>query len=335
MKPMISIIVPVYNADKYLAKCLDSLASQTYRNIEVLLIDDGSNDKSAEICKAYAEHDLRFKYFYQDNQGVSSARNYGLDLAKGEYVGFCDSDDWVEPDLYEFLFDMITENDADISICSVYSDSDLRIDKPHLNEVKARYTSEEAIIEMHKGTNFAGHLWNKLFRRAVIDGLRLDKNIHIFEDMLFTWMAFHNSSLIVFHNAKKYHYMQYFTSCSHSYRETFWSIQDACLRMYDMMKQYYPENLDYAKRTILSGNLLLARIISEAKKLKKEKYNKILEEIKEYSTEKAIEVLKKDTQKELRIFTRSRVLYNLYIMKYIIKKIPFVRRTYLMLFGKR
>ena len=103
-KPLISIIIPVYNAEKYLKKCLDSVINQTYKNLEIILVDDGSTDKSPEICDKYAEKDSRIIVLHKENGGVSSSRNAGLDIFKGEYLSFVDSDDYVEPDYIEYLY---------------------------------------------------------------------------------------------------------------------------------------------------------------------------------------------------------------------------------------
>ncbi len=102
----VSVIIPIYNAEKYLDECLSSVAGQTYSNFECVMIDDGSKDSSAEIAKSYAARDGRFKYFYQDNAGVSAARNYGIDVCKGEYIVFVDSDDVISPHSVKWLTDM-------------------------------------------------------------------------------------------------------------------------------------------------------------------------------------------------------------------------------------
>ena len=116
----ISIIVPVYNAEKYLVECLNSLVEQTYKNIEIILIDDGSIDNSAKICDEYAKKDERIKVVHQKNSGVSVARNNGLDMHTGDYVMFVDSDDWIELNTCEILINNIISNDKDILIYNYY-----------------------------------------------------------------------------------------------------------------------------------------------------------------------------------------------------------------------
>lgn len=115
IKGMVSIIVPVYNAEKYLKQCIESIINQTYKNIELILINDGSTDNSSQICMFYAKRDRRIKYFYQKNAGAATARNVGLDKCSGEYIGFVDSDDYVDLDMYEILVTAIKESDAQVA----------------------------------------------------------------------------------------------------------------------------------------------------------------------------------------------------------------------------
>ena len=117
--PKISVIVPVYNVEKYLRKCIESILNQTFREFELILVDDGSTDSSGKICDEYALKDSRIKVIHKENGGASSARNAGLDVAKGEYIGFVDSDDWIEMDMYGELYRLIKENNTDISVCGI------------------------------------------------------------------------------------------------------------------------------------------------------------------------------------------------------------------------
>ena len=113
MQPLISVIVPIYNVAPYLHECIDSIINQTYKNIEVILVDDGSTDNSGKICDEYAKKDRRMVVIHQENQGVNLARTNGLNIAKGDYIGYVDGDDWIEPEMYEHLLNKILETDAD------------------------------------------------------------------------------------------------------------------------------------------------------------------------------------------------------------------------------
>ena len=116
MKDLISVIIPVYNVEKYLKKCLDSVINQTYKNLEIILVDDGSSDKSGLICDEYTKLDKRIKVVHKKNEGLSSARNTGLDIAKGKYISFIDSDDFVSIYMYEIMYKEIIKNNRDIVI---------------------------------------------------------------------------------------------------------------------------------------------------------------------------------------------------------------------------
>ena len=119
-QPLVSVIVPVYNNEAYLPQCLDSIVTQTLSDIEIILVNDGSTDQAGEICKEYAAGDSRIRFLDQENRGPSSARNAGLEVAKGEHIGFVDSDDWIEPHMYERLVQIATEHDCDIVWANVY-----------------------------------------------------------------------------------------------------------------------------------------------------------------------------------------------------------------------
>ena len=123
----ISIIVPVYNTEKYLSKCLNSLIKQTYKDIEIIVVNDGSKDKSLEIAKKIAKQDNRIKVFNKENGGLSSARNFGIEKASGEYIGFVDSDDYIKENMFEILYNMIKEANAKIAICGWYLVEDNQI----------------------------------------------------------------------------------------------------------------------------------------------------------------------------------------------------------------
>lgn len=120
----ISVIVPIYNAEKYLAQCLDSIIKQTIEDIEIILINDGSCDGSAEICKAFIEKDRRVTYYYKENEGLAAARQDGMERSSGEYIGFVDSDDWIEPDMYEKMYTAAKTCDADVVLCNPFTYSE-------------------------------------------------------------------------------------------------------------------------------------------------------------------------------------------------------------------
>ena len=138
MEPLISVIVPVYNVEEYVEACIQSIIVQTYRNIEIIIVDDGSNDKSGCMCDRLAEKDDRITVYHFNNNGVAAVRNTGIELSKGEYISFIDSDDVVAPDYLKFLYDILVENDADISCC--------KLEQIRTHEFNARKATEDDII---------------------------------------------------------------------------------------------------------------------------------------------------------------------------------------------
>lgn len=178
--PLISVVVPVYNVEPYIQKCLNSLIAQTYRNLEVILVDDGSTDASGLICDRYARHDSRFKVIHQANSGVCAARNRALEAATGEYLGFVDPDDWCAPDYYEYLYNGLVKYDADVSSCCYFRAGPDRITMAKCDGID-RVLSRKGIIEnIVRQMDIRVVLWNKLFKRTLFDGIRFPEGT-IFE----------------------------------------------------------------------------------------------------------------------------------------------------------
>ena len=189
---LISIIVPVYNVEKYLVKCLDSIINQTYKYLEIILIDDGSTDGSGRICDEYAKKDNRIKVLHKGNGGLSSARNVGLDMSAGQYIAFVDSDDWLELDMYEYL--MKNRAVDGITVCGYYQGDEKIYNTCKIAEKYLGYkswyeavnividTDFDTIINRKKGTVVGNYAWNKLYKREVFNNIRYPEN-RLYEDM--------------------------------------------------------------------------------------------------------------------------------------------------------
>lgn len=185
--PLISIIIPVYNVDEFLSQCLISICNQTYSNIEIILINDGSTDSSYSICTQYSLTDSRIILIDQENIGVSSTRNKGLNIASGEYIAFIDSDDYIAPSYIENLYNSIINNNVDISICGY---TRVQLGKDNIERIlnDTSYLSREDLFRyVLCNNNIGGYLWNKLFIKSIISdyGLRFNPNLSIGEDMVF------------------------------------------------------------------------------------------------------------------------------------------------------
>ena len=209
---MISVIVPVYKVELYIRQCLESIINQTYKDIEIILIDDGSPDNCGNICEEYAEKDKRIRVFHTENHGLSAARNLGIKEARGEYIGFIDSDDWIEPDMYEVLFRNALKYDADICECNfwfgTWSNNYIDLD----NKVYINNESLEALF-MDKICHVT---WNKIYKRDLFEEIAFPEGRNI-EDISIMHLLVNQSQKYVTISDKKYHYRQRADSIKHIY----------------------------------------------------------------------------------------------------------------------
>lgn len=204
MNPLVSIIVPVYNAGKYLCRCLDSIINQTYQNIEIIVVDDGSKDSSGQICDEYASKDLRFLVIHKENGGVASARQTGLDSSKGEYVIHADPDDWVEPNWIEELLAKIVTEDVDIVMCNYYIEKNsgsIIADKKPTSLLR-----KDLLSDLLFGRIWTA-CWNKLVKRSTFQKLNisfipemtLGEDLYVFTEMIYKGASFSYLSTPLYH----------------------------------------------------------------------------------------------------------------------------------------
>lgn len=179
------MIIPVYNVEKYLHRCLDSVIAQTYQNLEIICVDDGSVDESGKICDQYAVRDARIKVIHQENQGLSAARNRGLDAAEGEYIAFVDSDDYILEDMYKKMLDKLLDYNVDLCVCQwqyEFSDGRQVVKRKNIDPtIYGRKASLEFARFLYMGNYENGVVvaaWNKLYRRALLDTIHFEGRIH-------------------------------------------------------------------------------------------------------------------------------------------------------------
>ncbi len=204
----ISVIVPVYNIEQYLPRCLDSILSQTHRNLEIIVVDDGSTDNSAYVIRRYAKKDKRIVPIFKRNSGVSDTRNKALDRAKGDYVGFVDGDDYIEPNMFEILLDNALQYNADISHCGYQMVFPSRVDYYFNTGTVREQDNRRGLTDLMSGNNLVEPgIWNKLYTREVIGKTRMASDIKINEDYLFNVEVFRNARKSVFEDKPLYHYI--------------------------------------------------------------------------------------------------------------------------------
>lgn len=209
---LVSVLIPVYNVAQYLPKCLDSIVNQTYQQLQVVVVDDGSSDNSLSIVKDYAAKYPFVEVYHQENAGVAAARNNLLSHVKGDYILFVDSDDWLELDMIEFLISKIERYKVDVVTCGmVVNDTAVR------KEYKQECWNQEVTIQkflFHK--ELSGSLWNKLVLTSLLHNVVFHCGISYGEDALFCWKFFQNISSLLYTDRQLYHYRMNQASISHS-----------------------------------------------------------------------------------------------------------------------
>lgn len=224
MDEKISIIVPVYKVEQYLAKCLESILHQTYQNLEIILVDDGSPDGCGAICDEYAKKDGRIKVIHKANEGVARARNDGIEAATGEYISFIDSDDWIAENAYEVLYQGLKEQDADCAVggCVTVIDKDGTL--TYKNRKKGEFGAISAQDAMKRVLLHGSAVWNRLFRREIFEKVRFPLD-RVNDDEVAALHAYALCKKIVFLDADTYYYRirkNSITTSSFSLRKVDW-----------------------------------------------------------------------------------------------------------------
>mgnify|MGYP004515375493 CR=1 FL=1 len=222
MSYSVSVIIPVYNVEKYLDKCLLSVVEQTMKDIEIILIDDGSTDNSLLKCKEWESKDSRIKVYHQKNQGVSVARNLGIEKSMGDWIAFIDSDDWIEPNYVEELYKIARESDADISICGFYFDySDESVARGHfekdmqfngrneISQIQIQILAKNMSKIKNNSGDRIGAPWCKLFKSSFVkeNDLNFIPNLKRSQDVVFNLYALEKAKKVVYTNQPLYHYL--------------------------------------------------------------------------------------------------------------------------------
>lgn len=235
---LITVIVPTHNVAQYIESCICSLLSQTYKKLEIIIIDDGSTDGTVDIIRTYEKKDSRVRGYYKESTGVSDTRNIGIEKASGEYIGFCDADDTVECSMFEILHANAVTYKADISHCGYKMVFPNRIDYYYNTNQTIVQNHERGLIDIIENRLVEPSVWNKLFRAELIKDLRFNTNIRIYEDLLFCVHAFSKSQVAVFLDKPLYNYTKREDSTSTSATTTF-HITDPIYVADDIYQHYH------------------------------------------------------------------------------------------------
>ena len=254
MDKRISVIIPVYNAETSLKKCLDSVCTQTYKNLEIILINDGSQDKSLEICRTYSAGDSRIVLLSQENSGPSATRNRAIDMATGDYLAFVDSDDYIEPNMAERMLAVATEYDSDIVICSFFEEDGETVRK-HCFSYRNGFYDEEAcrnvaidLIDNNSRARIPPYSCIRLVRKELFTdpSLRYNPKVKRSEDyLLWTQVHFRIKSMYLLGDEPLYHYVYNAASITKSYLPEYWPM---CRELYAELQQKLPHTAQISKK---------------------------------------------------------------------------------------
>ena len=243
--PLVSILSPCYNVEKFLPQCLDSIINQIYSNLQIVLIDDGSKDATWHVMQDYARKDNRIEIYHQENQGVSATRNHLLEKLKGDYVLFVDSDDWIEPNMVEFLLGKSLTNNAEMVVCgNVINDT-----APASEYTEELWSQDKAVREFLRHVSLNGSLWNKLIKVSLLHNEpRFHRGISYGEDALFCWELLQDVNTILFTDRQLYHYRMNINSISHQqFGEKKLTGHEVWSQICDETSKVYPQYLHIAQ----------------------------------------------------------------------------------------
>ena len=332
----VAIIVPVYNQEQHLEKCLDSIINQTYKEFECILVDDGSTDSSPRICNNYAEKDSRFLVIHKENEGVSIARKIGFEHTNAKYICFLDSDDYMAPEFLDVMLHKIIKEDADVCNCGHYQFKDETIientydyNDPIVfkNEMMDKYLLPIVGKIYKEGyVNYPGYIWGKIYKRSVIsEECFVSERQVLPEDDIFHLYITPNLNKAVFIKDKLIYYRINDTSLTHSYRRNMWKRLKNRHQLVVNFFKHYPQNIHIRERVWASGFFSIYVALRNAYEL--DNYQQFKSEITEVLNDSMAKDILKSTPYNL-LTLRQRLMHallckHMYYILYISKKLIF------------
>lgn len=315
--PLISVIVPVYKVEPYLSTCVDSVLAQTYKNLEIILVDDGSPDRCGEICDEYAQKHPHIRVIHKENGGLSSARNAGMREMRGEYVSFVDSDDTIRPEMIETLYNHLTQSSADISICKFEycskQEGNDRDEPPQEHELKV-FSRDEALENLLISKYYGGQMCTKLFKREIVKDLYLDESILFIEDLEFSTRAMIRAKRVCYTPAVLYNYFLRDSSLLHSaFAPRHYTAHEAGLKIIKTLKEngLYERLRPYADAAVVTSNMILMRKLYASKQHRKEYCPLVKKNIRSHLSKKSFCLLARATKIRVILMATSCNLYFL------------------------
>ena len=277
-KDLISVIIPVYKVEKYLEKCIESIIKQTYTNLQIILVDDGSPENCGKICDEYAQKDSRIEVIHKANGGLSDARNVGINRANGRYIGFVDSDDYIKEDMYEKLINLIKEYNADVSICNLYDVIDGKEYVRNKDNGIHEYSRIDILKEILLDKNIQSYAWNKLYKKELFDEIKYPIGKK-YEDIGTTFYLFEKCNKIVVTSEPEYYYLKRADSLVNNVTEsTILDYTEIIIQRYLYIKQNIEElrkyNNYYLTKTLITANNDIKTLKNVSEKMK-ERYNEL------------------------------------------------------------
>ncbi len=239
--PKISIIIPIYKVENYIHRCIESILSQSYTDFELILVDDGSPDNCGEICEEYAKLDYRIKVIHKQNGGLSDARNAGLDIAKGDYIGFVDSDDYIEKDMYEKLLNACVNYQAEISMCGRYDVFENELTPVFSFEGHRVWSSKEAIENLLTWNSIDSSACDKLFEKSLFDNIRFPVGRYNEDIFIMTKILFDAKKIVHIGESKYYYYHRSNSITTEKFSENKMDLLDASQQVLDFVSDKYPD----------------------------------------------------------------------------------------------
>ncbi|MBQ7288602.1 MAG: glycosyltransferase [Clostridia bacterium] len=318
--PLITVIVPVYKVEPYLERCVKSVINQTYENLEIILVDDGSPDNCGNMCDAFAKQDPRIRVVHKENGGLSSARNAGLDVATGKYIGFVDSDDWIEPDMYAQLYSLLSLHNVKIAACGFRCDFPsgktvyINRDYPANKEIEV-FSKTDALRELILARKITNSVCDKLFEKSLFQTFRFTQGI-VNEDFEMMPLCVEAAESVVFCPSPFYHYMMTAESITRgAFKESRFTETDISRRHLQFYKEKYPSLYAYALAKHIGLCLI---IIDDASKDRafSEKRASLIKEVKSFKISDFFKVLDKKSKIKFLLLKINVRLYILFMDLY-------------------